>query len=207
MSAERMGVFWTFLDTRKFDKALKCIASGFQYDVLHPDRRTTLLVEAVGAAMCKLSEEKKSLELIKALRDRGASWTQACQSSRSFEVWKKSDPENTKITLQYSTHTALSFVQAWLLKFHDKQGYETCVSVLHKVLEIFLEERPPSRTKVAIDEDIVAKLRRSQVLFIYFLLARFRHGHWKKNRIPHHWVWQSYRLSHLANSSSLLIYS
>ena len=158
-----------------FDKALKCIASGFQCDALHPERQNTLLVDVIAAGMCKnAAQEKQCLELIKALRGSGASWTQTCKSTHSHEVWKYADPKNTKITVPYGTHTALSFLQAGLLKFHDQKGWESEASYLRKVLDTFLAETQtqPSRTKIAIDEDIVSKLRRSQILLIHFCLRR-----------------------------------
>ena len=160
MSSERMGVFWTFVDTDKFDKALKCIGSDFQCNALHPDRRTTQLVEVIASGICcPPSEEQNVFKLIKALRDRGVSWTQACnRSPEKHAIWKKSDPENTKITQAYGTHSAVSFTQAWLRQLHGKQEWERSTVILHKVLEMFLEELPTSRTKVAIDEDIVSKL-------------------------------------------------
>ena len=187
MSSGRMELFWTFVDTGKFDKALKCIASDFQYDALSGNG-VTLLVRATGAGLCETTaEQKKCLELIKALRAGGASWTQACRSKNSYSVWKMSDPENTKITVDYGSHSALSFAQGWLRQLHGKGGWELEECYLHQVVEIFLAEAQQSRTKVAIDEDIASKLRKSQILCVF--LARFPHEHEKiKNRISHHWV-------------------
>ena len=171
MSSDRMGVFWTFLDTGKFDMALKCIASDFQYDALHSERLNTLLVEVIAVGMCKDSAERlQCLELIKALRVGGASWTQPCRSKSSFSIWKLLDPEKTKITVNYGTHSALSFAQKWLRELHDsKKEWQEEVSYIHKVLEIYLVEPQlqPSLNKLAIAEDIVSKLRRSHVLFVF----------------------------------------
>jgi len=156
MSSERMGLFWTFLDTRKFDKALKCIASDFQYDALHSERLTTLLVEVSSVGMCKDSAERlQCLELIKALRVGGASWTQPCRSKSTYQIWKLSEPEKSKITVNYGSHSALSFAQKWLRELHDQKGWQEEVSYLHKVLEIYLAEPQLPRNKLAIDEDIV----------------------------------------------------
>ena len=138
MSAERMGLFWTCLDLKKFDKALKCIASDFQCDALHPQRRTTLLVHAIGKGMCKLPvEQKQCLELIQALRDSGASWTQACQSNMEMVAWKTADPENSKMSVHYGAHTALSFVQAWLELLDGKTEWQSDTSYLLQVLACF----------------------------------------------------------------------
>lgn len=191
MSSERMGLFWTFLDTGKFDKAMKCIASDFQYDALHSERLTTLLVEVSSVGMCKPpAEQQQCLELIKALRVGGASWTQPCRSKSSYLIWKLSDPEKSKINVNYGTHSALSFIQAWLRVLHKQEGFEDEVLHLHKVLEIYLEEPQPSRTKLPIDEDIVSKLRRSQV-FCFFVAGFPNMNGENKNRIPHHWVWKA----------------
>ena len=199
MSSERMGVFWTFLDTGKFDKALRCIASDFRCGALHSERHTTLLVDAIAAGLCKnADQEKQCLELIKALRDSGASWTQTCKSTHSWEVWKNADPKNTKISVPYGTHSALSFTQAWLRVLHEKKGWQEDVSYLHKVLEIYLGEPQPSRNKLAIDEDIVSKLRSSEVLSVFY--PKIPKYEQEKNRVPHHWVWQNYPFSHLDNS-------
>ena len=170
MSADRVGVFWTFLDTGKFDMALKCLGSDFQYDALHSERLTTLLAEAIARGMCT-AERSKCLELIKALRSGGASWTQTCRSKSSYSIRMSSDPEQTKITVPYGTHSALSFAQKWLFELHDKKGWqEEVVSYIHKVLEIYLAEPQlqPSLNKLAIAEDIVSKLRRSHVLSVFF---------------------------------------
>ena len=160
MSADRMGVFWTFLDTDKFDKALRCIASDFQCDALHSTRQTTLLVDVIATGLCEIPAKKSQcLELIKALRDSGASWKQACRSKSSSAVWTATNPEKSKITVPYGTHSALSFTQAWLHQLHEKKGWQDEVSYLHEVLEIYLGEPRSSRTKLAIDEGIVSKLR------------------------------------------------
>ena len=208
ISSDRMGLFWTMLDTCKFDKALKCISSDFQPHALHPENRTTLLAEAIGAGLCTTSaEQQQCLELIQALRDRGASWTQACKSPCTpLELFKTADPKNSRISVRYGTHTALSFTQAWLRKLHEKKGWEEEVSHLHKVLEIYFVEPQPSRTKLAIDEGIVSKLRRSQVLLFIriFFLARFPYDFLEKNSIPHHCVWKAIPYSLLDNSLLLM---
>ena len=174
MSSERMGLFWTFLDAFMFDKAQKCIASDFQCSALHPEKQTTLLANAIARGLTSLKpEQEKCFELIKALRHCGASWTQACQSSSTQSIWKNADPEKSKITLEYGTHSALSFARAWLRELHDKKEWEYNASFLHKVFEIFLAEPQPSRNKLAIDEGIVSKLRRSQVLSMFFNVANF----------------------------------
>ena len=168
-----MELFWAFMDIKNFDKARQCIDSDFRCDALHPKEGITLLVEAIGAGMCvTAAEEKQCLELIKALRVRGASWTQPCRSKSSYSVWKLSDPEKTKVSVLYGTHTALSFVQAWLHLLDENKKWDSEVSYLRKALEIFLVEPQPSRNKLAIDEGIATKLTRSQVLS-FFLLARF----------------------------------
>eukprot|EP00434_Breviolum_minutum_P010015 symbB.v1.2.008833.t1/scaffold556.1/size187764/4 len=156
MSSERMELFWTFLDAFMFDKAQKCIASDFQCSALHPEKQTTLLANAIARGLTSLKpEQEKCFELIKALRHCGASWTQACQSSSTQSIWKNADPEKSKITLEYGTHSALSFARAWLRELHDKKEWEYNASFLHKVFEIFLAEPQPSRNKLAIDEGIV----------------------------------------------------
>jgi len=159
MSAERMELFWTFLETGTIDKALKCIASDFQYDASNSNG-LTVLVRAIYAGLCVSKEEQeKCLELIKALRVGGASWTQTCKGgSGTLSIWKGSDPENSKMTVRYGNLSALAFAQAWLRQIHEKEGWVIWakeVSYLHQVVEIFLAEAQQSRTKVAIDEDIV----------------------------------------------------
>ena len=169
---ERMELFWAFLEIGKFDKALKCIASDFQFNAVNP-WGATLLVRAIGKGLSSPAEQKQCLELIKALRVGGARWTQPCKrNSGSMTIWETSDREKTEIKLEYGTHSALSWVQAWLHQLKDKEEWQQDVSFLHKVLESFLAEAPPSRNKLAIDEGIVTKLKRSQVLSFFFL-ARF----------------------------------
>ena len=63
--------------------------------------------------------------------------------------------------MDYGTHSALSFAQAWLLELHEKPGWESEVQFLNEVVEIYLAEPQQSRNKLAIDEDIVSKLRKS----------------------------------------------
>ena len=166
---ERMELFWAFLGIGKFDKALKCIAPDFQFNAVNP-RGATLLVRAIGAGLSSSgAEQKQCLELIKALRVGGARGTQPCESdSGSMSIWKNADPEKSRITLEYGTHSALSWVQAWLHQLKGKEEWQQDLSFLHKVLESFLAEAPPSRNKLAIDEGIVTKLKRSQVLSFFF---------------------------------------
>lgn len=170
---ERMELFWAFLGIGKFDKARKCIAPDFQFNAVNP-MGATLLVRAIGVGLSSsAAEQKQCLELIKALRVGGACGTQTCNGgSNSLSLWKNADPEKSRITLEYGTHSAISWVQAWLHQLKGKEEYQQeDVSFLHKVLESFLAEAPPSRNKLAIDEGIVTKLKRSQVLS--FFLARF----------------------------------
>lgn len=176
MPSERMRLLWTFLDTVMFDKALTCIASDFQPHALHPEEDTTLLVKTISGGLTGhgLTHEEECLKLIKALRDNGASWTQACRSSREHTIWKNADPEKTKLTVTIRTQSALSFAQAWLRQLHDKEEWKLNVFFLQKVFKIFLDESQPPRTKLAIDEDIVSKLRRSQVFSLIFLLLTSR---------------------------------
>ena len=156
MPSERMRLFWTFVDIRKFDDARKCIAEDFECNALHPEKHTTLLVAASAAGMCKTAaEQEQCLELIKALRVRGASWTQTSRSQNLHSLWKKSDLEKTQLLVPFGTHSALSFVQAWLKELKGKEEWEYNASFLHKVLQTFLPETQPSRNKLAIDEGIV----------------------------------------------------
>ena len=174
MSPERMELFWAFLDLEKFDNALKCIDSDFQCHALHPKKHTTLLVEAVARGMClPLAEQKQCLELMKALRVRGASWTQTCKSTHSYSIWMGPDP-NTAVqyTVDYGSNSALSFTQAWIQQLTDKKDWRQEVSYLHLVLESFIAEPKPSRTKLAIDADIVSQLRRSQRFVFLFLSCK-----------------------------------
>jgi len=159
MAPDPMALFWAFLDLKKFDKALKCIASDFQCKALHPKKQTTLLVDAIARGMCAPSaEQKQCLELMNALRVRGASWTQTCKSTTTYSVWIGADP-NTAVqyTVGYGSHSALSFAQAWIEQLTDKKDWQPLpqVSYLHLVLESFIAEPKPPRTKLAIDEDIV----------------------------------------------------
>jgi len=157
MSPDSMALFWAFLDLKKFDKALKCIASDFQCKALHPKKQTTLLVDAIARGMCVPSaEQKQCLELMHALRVRGASWTQTCKSTFSYSVFIGEDPNAAvQHTVCYGSHSALSFTQAWIELLSDKKDWQQNVSYLHVVLESFIAEPKPPRTKLAIDEDIV----------------------------------------------------
>jgi len=157
MSSERMGWLWTFLDTAMFDKALDCIASDFQPYALHPERRTTVLVHSIAMGLkATQTQQCQCLKLIKALRDSGASWTQASRSSTTQTLWKTHTNPEIKLSMDFGSHSALSFAQAWLRKVHhhDKEEWKSIISFLHKVFEIFSAE-PQPRNKLAIDEDIV----------------------------------------------------
>lgn len=190
MPAECMGLFWALVETGKFDKALKCLVSDFQYDALHPERGTTLLLETIRSGLQQpLSKEQKSFELIKALRSRGASWTQTSESdaAEDYIVRKRSKG----VAVDCGSQSALSYIQAWLLKFGNKKFWRPEVSYLHRVLDCYWVEleSQPQRHKLAIDEDIVSKLRRSQICFF----CKIPSGD------PHCRVRQNYPLSHLDN--------
>lgn len=198
MSAEHMGLFWALVDTCKFDKALKCLVSNFQYDALHPERGTTLLLETIYSGLCAPpGRAQNCLELIKALRSGGASWTQTCKEDAPEDTI--AGPKSIEVTVDCGSLSALSYIQAWLCKFGTKKLWRDAVSFLHKVLDCYWVELEshPQRHKLAIDEDIASKLRRSQVCFFW---ARFAN----MSGDPHCWVRQNYPLSHQKNSLLLI---
>ena len=161
ISSERTGLFWTLLDTKKLISARRCIASDFNCHALHPEKHTAVLVQAIATGLCATTaEQKQCLELIKALRVAGASWTQPCKSRNHLRVWM-GNQDGSQISVDYGTHSALSFTQGWLRELHEKPGWESEVQFLNEVVEIYLAEPQQSRNKLAIDEDIVSKLRKS----------------------------------------------
>lgn len=202
ISSERTGLFWTLLDTKKLISARRCIASDFNCHALHPDSKTTVLAQTIGKGLsATTAEQKQCLELIKALRVAGASWTQPCKSDEIQSIWI-GDQDSSSMTVDIGTHSALSYAQAWLRQLHEKEGWESEVWYLNEVVEIYLAEPQRSRSKLPIDEDIVSKFRKKK-LFVCVFFSRFPCES-RINSIPQHWVCQSFPLSHLANLSLLI---
>eukprot|EP00438_Fugacium_kawagutii_P015708 Skav235331 [mRNA] locus=scaffold520:676366:677361:+ [translate_table: standard] len=128
MSNGYLDLFWALLETGKFEEIKSTVPENFDWSVLHPKSKTTILVEALTAAVWS-PKCQKSLDAIEWLITRGASYSQQCGRSDEHFFFRKVKPE-----VAFKGHSCVSFIQAWRKIFDNNQGVEEEKQFLEEVL-------------------------------------------------------------------------
>eukprot|EP00438_Fugacium_kawagutii_P018504 Skav201477 [mRNA] locus=scaffold828:36253:37224:- [translate_table: standard] len=142
----------------KFKEIKSTVPENFDWHVLHPTKRTTILIEAINSCGdWSESSHLKKLDDIEWLVQRGASYSQQCGgSAHGRSKWKKIKPDE-RLTVGYDAHSFISYIQAWVKALKGKEEWE----VERKFLEESLvriaraSSEKQTRPRLFVDEGIV----------------------------------------------------
>ena len=157
MSGNYLELFWELLEVKNLEQLRSSVPDDFDWTVLHPTRKTTVLLEALKPFPDDPMKEAHCLNLIEWLVKAGANYSQKSGASNiSYLMWKTDDP-STKLSVPYKGHSALSFVAAWRQEFKGKD-HECEQRFLVKVVDAISRassQRQSTRRRVIVDEGIL----------------------------------------------------
>ena len=161
MSSDDLELFWALLERSKYDELKSNIPKNFCWNIFHPVSKITPLVAALQFPVFGRND-KEILNIIEFLVRSGASLSQKCGKSDSqYSLWKQRDRENTQITIKYSGHSIMSWIEAWQKQIEGnrewKEPYDYS-AFLHLVLERIAKasgQRQNRRPRASVDEGIV----------------------------------------------------
>ena len=151
MPGDYLELFWTLLGVRNLEQLKRSIPDDFDWSVLHPINKTTILVEALN-----LSGED-NLNLIEWLVEKGANFSQKCgRPSGTKSLWGKS--KERKISVNCENLSFLSYISAWRTEFKGKDEWKQQALFLDKVVDRIAEasSQPQSmRPRAPVDLGII----------------------------------------------------
>ena len=131
MSDDFLELFWTLLEDRNVEE-LKCsVPNSFNWSMLHPKRKTTILLEAVKGFSDDGLQEARNLSLIDWLVRSGASFSQKSGASTFSHALRKASDHDTQINIPYKGHSALSYITALKDAFKGKEIWTREASTLY----------------------------------------------------------------------------
>eukprot|EP00438_Fugacium_kawagutii_P028080 Skav223929 [mRNA] locus=scaffold2593:425766:431664:+ [translate_table: standard] len=164
MSDDCLGLFWALLEMAKFEEIKITVPENFDWSVLHPVRKTTILVEAVRALWSTASrmsisygDAMKALDQVDWLIRRGASYSQqGGRTDRAWVKWKLSKPD-LKVQVPLSKHSCVSIIQAWKHELSHKEDWEPDRKFLEECLVRIARasSKRQTRRRASVDEGIV----------------------------------------------------
>ena len=158
MSNDAVELFWALLESSKYDQARSNVPKDFNWNVLHPKKKITLLVAA-----CRFPDDNKEetaiLNLIEWLVRSGASLSQKC--GNTTYCWTMWTEDGEEISVDYKGHSLLSYIEAWKLLFFDhKEKIQTWTAelefldrVMDRVARASSERQV--RPRASVDEGIL----------------------------------------------------
>jgi len=156
MSGNYLELFWELLEVKNLEQLRSSVPDNFDWTVLHPTRKTTVLLEALKPFPDDPMKEAHCLNLIEWLVKAGANYSQKSGASNiSHSMWKT---DNHKLSVPYKGHSALSFVAAWRQEFKGKDLWECEKRFLVKVVDAISKassQRQSTRRRVIVDEGIL----------------------------------------------------
>eukprot|EP00438_Fugacium_kawagutii_P018415 Skav227172 [mRNA] locus=scaffold1396:33604:34611:+ [translate_table: standard] len=150
-----LDLFWALLDTSSFEQIKSTVPENFDWRVLHPKRKTTILVEAVNALSWSPNDQD-GLDNLEWLIKQGASCSQPC--GRSEYTCKKSfDQPKVTLEVDYKCISFVGYIQAWLDKFDEKNVGESDRKFFQEVLIRIARAtvQRQARPRASVDEGIV----------------------------------------------------
>ena len=113
MPGDYLELFWTLLEVKNLEQLKRSIPDDFDWSVLHPESKRTILVQALDLQ----HQGQDNLNLIEWLVRAGADFSQKCGSPGwTDNLWKSSD-ESTKISISSKNHSFLSYISDWSKQF------------------------------------------------------------------------------------------
>ena len=157
MSGNYLELFWELLEVKNLEQLRSSVPDDFDWTVLHPTLKTTVLLEALIPFPDDPMKEAHCLNLIEWLVKAGANYSQKSGASTlAYSIWKTDDP-STELSVRYKGHSALSFVAAWRQEFKGKD-HECEQRFLVKVVDAISRassQRQSTRRRVIVDEGIL----------------------------------------------------
>ena len=161
---DQTDLLWALLIAQQLDAIKSLDPARIDFSRRHKDGRT-LLVQASDLLlpnadmMIDEDQTKARLDCISRLVSWGASPLQPCsQCEFTYSVWKKGNKEGSKIKVDPSGLSAISYVEEWIKQFLDRQvegvpelDWQNDIEAMGKVLVCFV----PKAVRVPIHEGIV----------------------------------------------------
>eukprot|EP00438_Fugacium_kawagutii_P023786 Skav231615 [mRNA] locus=scaffold1638:23671:24681:+ [translate_table: standard] len=126
-------LFWALLEGGNFKEIESTVPENFDWSMLHPARKTTILVEALDAL--HWDKDLKQLDKIEWLIRRGASYSQKCgQSTKIRRKWRRSEPDKV-LQVAFGGLSCVSYIQAWKKELQeDKEDWQEILEFLKESL-------------------------------------------------------------------------
>lgn len=154
MPGDYKELFWTLLTARNLEQLKSSIPNDFDWSVLHPAHKNTILV----AALDLQHQGEDNLNLIEWLVRAGADFSQKCGSpGLTQSLWKSSD-ESTKISVTSGNHSFLSYISAWRKEFERNDVWKKDLLFLNQVVDRVAKasSQPQStRHRASVDQGII----------------------------------------------------
>ena len=161
---DQTNLLWGLLVAKRFEAMKNLDPERIDFSRRHWMSGRTFLAQAAEHLLYMDEDEREEgLECIKRLLNWGASPEQTCANwATSSEIWKEDDKELTKVTLDASGHSAISYCETCILKFKAKldESYESDwedeIEVLGQVLDCFAMAASKEKVaRVSIHEAVV----------------------------------------------------
>eukprot|EP00438_Fugacium_kawagutii_P023735 Skav231424 [mRNA] locus=scaffold330:109031:110044:+ [translate_table: standard] len=157
MSNNYIDLFWALLRTGNFEKLKRTVPRDFNWKVLHPERRTTILVEALASCTWERKQAARELDGIEWLVKSGASYSQRSGDSNevhTFACLDDEDEDDTEIPI--AGQSALSFLLACLEDFWGDERNESLIEAAVRFTDRIAEASgQQTRPRAPVDEGIV----------------------------------------------------
>ena len=93
MSGNYLELFWELLEVKNLEQLRSSVPDDFDWTVLHPTLKTTVLLEALIPFPDDPMKEAHCLNLIEWLVKAGANYSQKSGASTlAYSIWKTDDP-------------------------------------------------------------------------------------------------------------------
>mmetsp|Transcript_78797 Transcript_78797/g.96353 ORF Transcript_78797/g.96353 Transcript_78797/m.96353 type:complete len:335 (-) Transcript_78797:41-1045(-) len=156
MPSDTEELFWALVDQNNVEQLKRIVPSDFNWNILHPRTKFSILVQACEFPLGRREEE--ILDMIEWLVKSGASVSQKCgKSSLKRSMCMKGDPQGTKLAVGCSEMSIMSYIEAWKHNFKNNKNWEDFSNFLKKVVERIARASSAKQTRprTSIDEGIV----------------------------------------------------
>ena len=154
-------LFWALLGDRNLEQLKNNIPKGFTWRELHPERNTTILVEALAMGLSPVSpaSEEACLDLIEWLVSSGASSSQKGGETPMLQcLMNRNDPSDPSASIPLSRLSALSYIRTWKQALGPSELWKDNTLYLRKALDRIgkaTSELQTRRRRAPVDEGII----------------------------------------------------
>ena len=159
MPGDYLELFWTLLGVRNLEQLKRSIPDDFDWSVLHPINKTTILVEALNLQ----HQGEDNLNLIEWLVEERCKffakvWS-ALVATNLDSVGSRGSKESTKISVNCENLSFLSYISAWRTEFKGKDEWkqQACSSLTKWWTELQKASSQPQsmRPRAPVDLGII----------------------------------------------------